>query len=172
MTLFDVFLIVILFGAGVLGYKRGVIVQLASLFATFVSLLIALLFTNEFAPSVARWFGSENAQNWTELLPLDRAIYSTVAFFILFTITKVILSFFTVLFNRFARFSFLKKVNRLGGILLSLFQTVIIYIFVVHIMNIIPLKSSQELVEDSLIAQGLMKVTPFLVKMLKELLVG
>lgn len=172
MTLFDVFLIVILFGTGVLGYKRGVIVQLASLFATFVSLLIAVLFTNEFAPSVAQWFGSENAQNWAELLPLDRAIYSTVAFFILFTITKVILSLFTALFNRLARFSFLKSINRFGGILLSLLQTVIIYIFVVHIMNIIPLKSSQELVEDSLIAQSLMKVTPYLVKMFKGLLMG
>lgn len=50
MTLFDVFLVVILFGAGVLGYKRGVIVQIASLFATLASLLIALLFTSDLAP--------------------------------------------------------------------------------------------------------------------------
>lgn len=172
MTIFDIFLIVILFGAGVLGYKRGVIVQIASLFATLVSLFIALMFTNELAPFIAEWFGSENAGNWPELLPLDKAIYSVIAFFLLFTITKVLLSFFTSLFNRLAKFSFLKTFNRLGGILLSLLQTLVIYLFVIHIMSIIPLKSSQELVEDSFIAQSLLTVTPYLLQMLKELFLG
>ena len=45
MTLFDVFLGRNSFWSGCVGYKRGVIVQIASLFATLASLLIALLFT-------------------------------------------------------------------------------------------------------------------------------
>ncbi len=172
MTLFDVFLVVILFGAGVLGYKRGVIVQIASLFATLASLLIALLFTSDLAPVIAEWFGSESVDNWSELLPLDKAIYSVIAFFFLFTFTKVIFAFFTSLFHRLAKFPFLKTINRLGGIVLSVIQTLVIYLFVIHIMNIIPIKSIQELVEDSLIAQSLMSITPYLMKMLKEMFLG
>ena len=140
MTLFDFFLIVILFGAGVLGYKRGVIVQIASLFATFLSLFIALLLADDLAPKVAEWFGSKDPDHWMDLSPLNKAMYSILAFFFLFLVTKIFLSFITFLFYRLARFSFLKRINRLGGIFLSLLQTIILFIFVVHMMNIVPFK--------------------------------
>ena len=172
MSLFDFFLIVILLGAGVLGYKRGVIVQLASLFSTLFGFFIALLFTNELAPVVAKWFDSENANNWMELSTTDQAIYSILSFFFLLLLTKVCLAFFTFLFYRFAKFSLLKKYNRLGGIILSLLQTIIIFVFVVHIMHIIPSRSFHNLIEDSIIAQQIIQLTPFLVKIMKKLLIS
>lgn len=174
VNLFDFFLLVILFGAGILGYKRGIIVQIASLFDTLISLLVAFIFTDDLAPVIQKfWDSGENqAQSWMTLLAVDKIIYSVIAFFLLFMGTHILLSFFTSLFHRLARFPFLKSMNRVGGILLSVLQLCIIYLFVVHLMNILPLKASHDLVKDSIIAQGLIHMTPGLVNTLKNLLIG
>ena len=172
MSLFDFFLIVILFGAGILGYKRGVIVQIASLISTLFGFFIALVFVNELAPLIAKWLSSKPIDHWMEVSPYDKALYSAIAFFFLFLLTTIFLSFFTFLFYRLAKFSFLRKYYRLGGILLSLLQTIVIFVFVVHVMNIIPYKSFHDLVEDSIFSHFIIEFTPFLMKILKKLFIG
>lgn len=170
MNLFDFFLLVILFGAGILGYKQGIIVQIASLFATVVSLLLAFMFADDLAPILGEFFGSEDSYSdyWISFLSVDKFFYSVIAFFLIFMVSKILLSFLTILFHRLAKFSFLKWLNRLGGVLLSLLQTFILYVFVVHLMQLLPLQSSHRLIDDSIIAQGLIQLTPGLMNILKD----
>lgn len=171
MNLFDFFLLVILLGAGILGYKQGIIVQVASLVATLVSLVLALMFADDLAPILGEFFGSEDSYSdyWMTFLSVDKIFYSVIAFFLIFIVSKVLLSFLTILFHRLAKYSFLKWINRTGGVVLSLLQTLILYVFVVHLMQLLPVQGSHRLIDDSIIAQSLIQFTPGLMNILKDI---
>lgn len=169
MNVLDFFLLVILFGAGVFGYKRGVIDQFASLVTTVVSIGIALIFTRLLSPIVQRFLVMDSSSDVTLL---DKWIFSVVSCCVLFLFSKIALSFFHRYFNRLAQFPFLRKLHRVGGIALALLHTLVMYLLLIQLCLLLPANQMLEIVGESFLGQAIGNGLPSAIDFMRWVLIG
>jgi uncharacterized membrane protein required for colicin V production len=174
LNLFDWILILLLIGALIQGYQRGLVLQLASLITYFASLWVAYKFTDELAPELSKlWQMPESVQSgWLSLFPMEKMIYSAMAFFLLFVGTKLVLSILVSVINQVAKLPVLSLFNRSGGVLFAFVKTLVVIVVVVNILHVLPWAPGQNAVKSSALAQTCLHMTPDLTKEVKDLLHG
>lgn len=123
MTLIDILLILIVVGAIVVGYHKGLVKQMASI----VSWLIAILLCYQFSDLVQGIFLAivPSAVNW----PLSSITVRTVSLAFAFLIVSFLIRLAMRLFKGVLRAAKLSFLDRMGGALLFMFK----YVFVLSI---------------------------------------
>ncbi|MBA4494546.1 CvpA family protein [Paenactinomyces guangxiensis] len=171
MNLFDLILLLLLIGLCIRGYQRGLILQAASLLGFFIGIWAAYQFTDELAPVLSEILPLPDSvsSGWMALLPIDKLLYSGLAFILLLVGCKFLLSIAATLINQAAKLPVVRLFNRSGGLLLALLQAFLLFVVLVYVLNVIPWTTGQDAVKESLFAQGILSVTPDLTQSLKEL---
>lgn len=174
MNLFDFILSLLLVGSSIRGYQRGLVLQAASLFGLFIGIWAAYQFTDDLAPVLSEmWPIPESASSgWLSLLPIEKLLYSGLAFFILLIGTKFLLSIAATLINQVAKLPVVSFFNQSGGLVLALVQTLLIFVILVNVLHVLPWQTGQDAVNESLFAQGILTITPDLTEGMKDLFKG
>jgi membrane protein required for colicin V production len=174
MNPFDFILVLLLIGLCIRGYQRGLVLQAASLFGLFIGIWAAYQFTDELAPVLSEILPlpEQVSSGWMALLPIDRLIYSGLAFLLLLFGSKLILSIAATLVNQFAKLPVVSLLNRAGGVLVALVQTLLLFVVLVNVLHVLPWAAGQDAVNESMLSQSILQITPDLTRELKELFLG
>ncbi|SEM98852.1 CvpA family protein [Lihuaxuella thermophila] len=171
MNHFDFILVLLLIGLCLRGYQRGLVLQAASLFGLLIGIWAAYQFTDELAPVLSETLPlpEQVSSGWMALLPIDKLIYSGLAFLILLFGSKLILSIAATILNQFATLPVVSLFNRAGGVLVALLQTVLLFIVLVNVLHVLPWTQGQDAVNESMLSQAILQITPDFTRELKEL---
>ncbi len=169
----DLILIGLLIGGFLIGFKRGFILQIVHLSGFIVSLVVAYLFFDDLAPHLKLWIPYPNLGDGTStilsVLNVENIYYKGIAFAILFFGTKIAMHILGSMLNFLADLPFLRTINRWSGGILGFLEIYLLVFIFLFIAAIIPNESLQHTLSDSLVAQLMIKHTPFFSAHLQEL---
>jgi membrane protein required for colicin V production len=166
----DLLFVAMLFGAGILGFRQGLVVQLFSLLSWIVALWMAYEWTDDLAPLVKDWLFKE--EGWFSFVSIDQLVASLIAFFILFFVVRFLLRLIQPLLGVIGKLPIILQLNQLGGLFFSIVKSLILMIIIVNILHLLPWESGQQTIENSYLAQQILAITPQLTQELKELFIG
>jgi uncharacterized membrane protein required for colicin V production len=162
MNLFDLILFLLLIGSLIRGYQRGLVLQATSLIGFFIGIWAAYQFTDELAPVMSEVLPLPESvsSGWLALLPIDKLFYSSIAFLALLFGSKLLWSIAAALVNQIANLPVISAFNRTGGVLFGLLQSLLLFVILVNVLQILPWTTGKEAVADSLLSQLLLAITP------------
>jgi uncharacterized membrane protein required for colicin V production len=170
MVGFDWFLIAWFVYACYRGYRRGLVMQVFSLAGLVLGFFVAYQFSDELAPSLKEVIPLP--KSWTSgtlsLLPVEKVVYSAIAFLLLVILTRFLVRVIASIANRVVQLPVLKQVNRLGGLFLSFFRTFLFVWIIVEILSLLPSSIVGSWYQDSVMVHLIRTITPDLGKMLKD----
>lgn len=128
MTLIDSILLLILLGSLVIGWRKGLVRQMASLVSWVVGIVVCLFFGDE----ITRVFLALNpeAANWP-LASITVKAVSLSLFFLLFTLTLRVVSYLT---RKVIKAANLGCVDRVGGAALFMFKYLMVVSIVLNLL--------------------------------------
>ena len=150
----NLILILILLFNCIRGYGRGLVLQVASILRTVLSIIIAYQISPDLAPIL-----KQNIPITQSEVPLD-LVYKGLAFIILLLGSRFALSFLFGFINQVFRLPVLSLVNRFGGLLFGILQTAILSIVIVNLLYILPWTVGREAVQNSSYAQTILDTFP------------
>ncbi len=174
MNLLDLVILLLLIGALIEGYQRGLVRQITSLVNYIIAIWIAFEFTDELALIISQLWSLPDStrEGWMAYVPVETAIYSLIAFIVLLFGTRLVLSLVATLINQVANLPILSLVNRSGGVLFGLVKVMLLTFILVNVLNVIPWSTGQEAVEGSIMAGAVTGWTPDLTEELNQLFQG
>jgi uncharacterized membrane protein required for colicin V production len=173
MHVLDVIILILLIGGLLRGYRRGLILQAASLAGLVLAWVVAFQFTGDVVPVLQKNVPlpeSVTGNGLLRLLPLERALYSVIAFLLLFFGTKLVVSILSGVLNQLAQLPVLSLLNRIGGLILGGLQSVLLLWLMVNLLHYLPWETGQAAVQQSAIAQKMLVSSPEWTAELKQLL--
>ncbi|SDX55280.1 membrane protein required for colicin V production [Marininema mesophilum] len=160
----DWVIILLVLGGVIQGYRKGLIKEAASLIGVLLAIFIAWKFSGDLAPSLSKMVPLP--ESWTTgaagLLPLDKIIYSTLAFILLFLITKFAISLIASFLTQMTRLPILSQVNGVGGALLGMLKAFLIMLVIVNLLHLAPWENGRKAVQESALGQAILDATPSL----------
>ena len=166
----DILVVAVLVIGMYLGYRRGLVRQLVSLTGWLIAYVAAFLLFDD----VAAWIAGLPLFEPTVPAVADTALSSTVlsntgvyvtraiAFALLFFGMKAALSLLGWVLHAVASLPMLRTVNRTGGMLLALVETVVIVVIALLLMQELPSERAQAWTADSWLFTWLKANTAFL----------
>ncbi|RFU65941.1 CvpA family protein [Peribacillus glennii] len=171
----DLAILAILLIGFLIGLRRGFILQLIHLTGFVVAFIAAYVYYNDLAPKLKLWIpfpslGDSGAvKSFFDGTGLDMAYYNAIAFAIIFFAAKIVWQMIGSMLDFIAHLPILKSLNRWGGGILGFLEVYLIIFIVLYIAALLPVESVQEPMNDSFLAEGMVKNTPFLSGKVKEL---
>lgn len=171
----DLAILAILLIGFLIGLKRGFILQLIHLTGFVVAFIAAYVYYDELAPKLKLWipypsFGDASAiKLFFDGTGLDMAYYNAIAFAIIFFAAKIIWQMIGSMLDFIAHLPILKQLNRWGGGIFGFLEVYLIIFIVLYIAALLPVESIQGPMNNSFLAEGIVKNTPFLSDKVKEL---
>lgn len=162
MSWIDIGIVLLLIGALVQGYSRGLIKEAFTLLGIVVALYVAWRFSGDLSQSlkgVVPLPDSISEGVWG-LLPLDQALYGLLAFVVIFVIVRILLSFLAGILTQLFRVPVLAQINGLGGAAFGFLKAFVVILVTINLLAILPWESGQAAVEQSALSQGLLELTP------------
>lgn len=159
----DWIIIVLIIGGLIQGYRKGLIKETVSLVGVLVALFVAYQFSSDVAPHLRALVPlpeSLSGEGLVKLLPVEKVIYQSMAFLLLFLITKLLLSFVASVLTRMASFPVLHQINGVGGALIGFLKALVVILIVVNLLHILPWSDGRDAVDRSYLSQGLLEMTP------------
>ncbi|PLS16933.1 hypothetical protein CVD28_14865 [Bacillus sp. M6-12] len=173
--MFDLAIIAILIIGFLIGLRRGFILQLIHITGFFAAFIVAYMYYDDLAPKLKLWVPYPSFGNTAALkmifdgMGLDTAFYNAIAFAILFFAAKIAWQLFGSMLDFIAHFPILKQLNVWGGGFLGLIEVYLIMFILLYIAALVPVEPLQAQLNDSFIAEGIVKNTPLLSSKVKEL---
>lgn len=162
MTLFDLILILIVFGFGWFGFWFGLIHALGGLIGLILGTALASRYYDNLASKVLFIFN--NNQNLANL----------VSFFVIYIIGNRLVGFVFYIVDKVLKpitnLPFLKSINRLGGGIIGLCEGVLTVGLFIYFIGRFPLPWLEHLIENSKIAWYFVKMANILLPLLPEVL--
>ncbi|MBA2873741.1 CvpA family protein [Thermaerobacillus caldiproteolyticus] len=171
----DLVLLFILLMGFMIGLKRGFILQFIHMTGFIIAFVVAYMNYEKFAPTLRLWipypsFGDpETVKMLFESAHLDEAYYRAMAFAILFFATKIIMQIIGSMLDFVAQLPLLRSVNRWAGGALGFVEVYLIVFLFLYVGALIPIQSLQAQIQHSFMATVIVKHTPFLSDMLKQM---
>jgi len=174
MNVLDLILVVILIGSLIRGYQMGLIRQVINFLGFFIALFIAYRFSGDLAPYIESViptpsFEQSTLYMFSETFQLTTMFYNSIAFFIIFIMTKLLLQIGGAVLHQIASLPVLATINRFSGALLGFIQAFIMVLIILHIMSVMPTKGVQDTLNGSYTAKLMMNVSPIVTEALYEL---
>ncbi|GIN38707.1 CvpA family protein [Heyndrickxia sp. FSL K6-6286] len=156
------------------GLKRGFILQLIHITGFIIAFIIAYMYFKDLAPHLKLWipYPALDDNNSIAMLlkgmNLETAYYRAIAFAIIFFAVKIILHIIGSALDFVARLPIIKPLNIWAGGILGFVEVYLIIFILLYIAALLPIDSIQTSLDQSFIAKGIIKNTPFLSKQIEE----
>ncbi|MGE6628946.1 CvpA family protein [Bacillus sp. NPDC077027] len=169
----DIIILFLLLMGTLVGLKRGFIIQFIKLVSFIVSILVASLFYKALAPQLT-WIPSPDFSGGQAPLAfisgnLETAYYHTIAFIILFILTKILLVIIGGLLTTIASIPVIKQMNKLLGGVLGFLETYLFVFILLFVAALLPVDTLQILMSKSILADVIVNHTPYLSSLVNEL---
>ncbi|WP_249669633.1 CvpA family protein [Bacillus altitudinis] len=169
----DIIILFLLLMGTLVGLKRGFILQFIKLISFVVSILVASLFYQSLAPQLT-WIPAPNFSGGQAQLAffsgnLETAYYNTIAFIILFILTKILLAIIGGLLTTIASIPVIKQVNKLLGAVLGFLETYLFVFILLFVAALLPVDALQTMMSKSMLADAIVNSTPYLSGLVKDL---
>lgn len=162
-------IIIALFIVGLfIGFKRGLILQFIHLTGFIFAFLVAKIYYTDLAPKLLLWIpypsfsGSTPIEMILDNGNLEDAFYRGISFVIIFFAVKIVLQIIGSMLDFIAHLPILKQFNVLGGGFLGFLEVYLIVFILLYIAALLPIEPIQTPLENSILAEGIVKHTPFL----------
>ncbi|MDX8363989.1 CvpA family protein [Cytobacillus sp. IB215665] len=171
----DLILIIILIAGFLIGLKRGFVLQIIHFFGLIVAFVLASIYYDTLAPKLILWIpyptiGEGSALNSLfENMNLEDAYYRAIAFVIIFIMVKIIMQIIGSMLDFVANLPILKQINGWAGAILGFLEVYIILFVVLYIVALLPIDFIQMPIQDSFVANMMIKHTPIFSSMIKDL---
>ena len=171
----DLAIIAILLIGLLVGLKRGFILQIIHLSGFIIAFIVAYVYYDELAPKLHLWipFPTMSEPSTFKMLfdsvGLDTAYYNAIAFAIIFFITKIVWHMFGSMLDFIANLPILKQLNHWGGGVLGFAEVYLLMFIILYIAALLPMDPVQGALNNSILAEAIVKDTPFLSEQVKEL---
>lgn len=160
MNYFDIIIIIPLLWAAYKGYKKGFVIEVASLVALLLGIWGALKFSGFVTELII-----ENFETQSKYLPL-------ISFAVTFILIVVGVHFVAKLVDRFVKAIALNFINRIAGAAFGIVKVAFIVSVILSLINQIDKKSdviSEKLVNESLLYKPISDFAPLVFPSLKEI---
>ncbi|MFP3812736.1 CvpA family protein [Bacillus sp. MM09(2025)] len=169
----DIIILFLLLMGTLVGLKRGFILQFIKLISFVVSILVASMFYQSLAPQLT-WIPAPNFSGGQAQLAffsgnLETAYYNTIAFIILFILTKILLAIIGGLLTTIASIPVIKQVNKLLGGVLGFLETYLFVFILLFVAALLPVDALQTMLSKSILADAIVSNTPYLSGLIKDL---
>ncbi|KEP26626.1 CvpA family protein [Bacillus zhangzhouensis] len=169
----DIIILFLLLMGTLVGLKRGFILQFIKLISFVVSILVASMFYQSLAPQLT-WIPAPNFSGGQAQLAffsgnLETAYYNTIAFIILFILTKILLAIIGGLLTTIASIPVIKQVNKLLGGVLGFLETYLFVFILLFVAALLPVDALQTMLSKSMLAEVIVGNTPYLSSLVKDL---
>ncbi|PRS31250.1 hypothetical protein C2W59_00437 [Bacillus pumilus] len=169
----DIIILFLLLMGTLVGLKRGFILQFIKLISFVVSILVASMFYQSLAPQLT-WIPAPNFSGGQAELAffsgnLETAYYNTIAFIILFILTKILLAIIGGLLTTIASIPVIKQVNKLLGGVLGFLETYLFVFILLFVAALLPVDALQTMLSKSILADAIVSNTPYLSGLVKDL---
>jgi uncharacterized membrane protein required for colicin V production len=157
------------------GLKRGFILQSIHLAGFIVAFIIAYIYYEQLAPKLTLWipypnFGDNGALNLIfENGNLEAAYYRAIAFAAIFFAVKILLQIIGSMLDFVSNLPILRQLNVWAGGLLGFVEVYLIMFIVLYIAALLPLQAIQDPLNDSILAENIIKNTPVFSQQIKQL---
>ncbi|WP_353855000.1 CvpA family protein [Bacillus sp. Bos-x628] len=169
----DIIILFLLLMGTLVGLKRGFILQFIKLISFVVSILVASMLYQSLAPQLT-WIPSPHFSGGQSQLAfisgnLETAYYNTIAFIILFILTKILLAIIGGLLTTIASIPVIKQVNKLLGAVLGFLETYLFVFILLFVTALLPVDALQTMISKSVLADVIVGNTPYLSSLVKDL---
>lgn len=159
----DIIILFLLLMGTLVGLKRGFILQFIKLISFVVSILVASMFYQSLAPQLT-WIPAPNFSGGQAQLAffsgnLETAYYNTIAFIILFILTKILLAIIGGLLTTIASIPVIKQVNKLLGAVLGFLETYLFVFILLFVAALLPVDALQTMMSKSMLADVIVNST-------------
>ncbi|NMD70700.1 CvpA family protein [Bacillus sp. DNRA2] len=169
-------IMLVLFISGIfIGLRRGFILQFIHLTSFIIAFIVAKVYMNELAEKLILWipYPSFTGDTPMEMIfssgNLEDAYYRGIAFLIIFFIVKIVLQIVGSMLDFIAHLPILKQFNSLAGGVLGFLEVFLLAFIVLYFAALVPIESIQTALQDSVLAESIVKHTPILSQDIKEL---
>ncbi|WP_053367337.1 CvpA family protein [Bacillus sp. FJAT-27245] len=158
-----------------IGLKRGFILQLFHLAGFVVAYIVAYMYYDSLAPKLKLWIPYPTLGDSSSLSVLmssanmEEAFYRAFAFIAIFFAVKVLVQIIGSMFDFIAHLPILRTLNVWAGGLLGFAEVYLIVLLLLYIAALVPMDAIQKPLEESVIAEAIIKNTPIISQQLKEL---
>ncbi|HAQ06445.1 MAG TPA: hypothetical protein DCR24_02555 [Bacillus bacterium] len=171
----DLAVLAILIMGFIIGLKRGFILQSIHLVGFIIAFIVAYLYYDQLSPKLTLWIpypnlGSSNSLNLLfESANLEDAYYRAIAFAAIFFAVKILLQIIGSMLDFVAHLPILRQLNVWAGGLLGFVEIYLILFIVLYIAALLPIEAVQGPLNDSILAENIVKNTPIFSQQIKEL---
>lgn len=169
-------IMLVLFISGIfIGLRRGFILQFIHLTSFIIAFVVAKVYMNELAEKLILWipYPSFTGDTPMEMIfssgNLEDAYYRGIAFLIIFFIVKIVLQIVGSMLDFIAHLPILKQFNSLAGGFLGFLEVFLLAFIVLYFAALVPIESIQTALQNSVLAESIVKHTPILSQDIKEL---
>ncbi|WP_316570909.1 CvpA family protein [Neobacillus sp. YIM B06451] len=171
----DLALIIIFIFGFLIGLKRGFILQLFHLAGFVGAYIVAYLYYDSLAPKLKLWIpyptlgDSSPLSLFASSNGMEEAYYRAFAFIAIFIAVKVLVQIIGSMLDFIAHLPILRTLNVWAGGLLGVAEVYLIVLLLLYIAALVPMDAIQKPLEESAIAEAIIKHTPIISQQLKEL---
>lgn len=158
-----------------IGLKRGFILQLLHLTGFLISFIVAYMYYDKLAPTLTLWVPYPNFSSNTlfstilENGNLEDAYYRAIAFVVIFFAVKIALQIIGSMLDFIAHIPVLKQLNFWAGGILGFIEVYLIMFILFFIAALLPIDSIQTALTNSIFVELMIKHTPILSALIKDL---
>lgn len=170
----DIILIILLIGGLIVGFTRGLVVQLIHMVGFIIALFVARLYYIPLAENFDLWVpypAITEASRFTiavERLNLTETFYQLFAFALIFFAAWFVLQIIASILNFLKHMPVLGFFSRILGAVLGFVEAYILLFFALYLFALLPVAIVQDTLEASGVAQSLLERTPYLSAQVKE----
>ncbi|AQQ52842.1 CvpA family protein [Planococcus lenghuensis] len=170
----DILLLILLVGGLIVGFVRGLVVQLIHMVGFIIALFIARLYYIPLAENFDLWIpypAITEASRFTiavERLNLTETFYQIFAFALIFFAAWLLLQIIASILNFLKYMPVLGFFSRLLGAVLGFVEAYILVFFALYLFALLPIAIVQDALEGSGIARTLLENTPYFSSQVKE----
>lgn len=171
----DLAVIVILIFGILIGLKRGFILQLIHMIGLIIAFITAYVYYEDLAPKLRLWIPYPDLNSTGAIkmvldgVSFDEAFYRAIAFAIIFFAVRIILAIIGSALDIVASLPILRTLNMWAGGILGFLEIYLLLFVVIYIAALLPIVGIQTALNDSTIAEGILKNTPYFSSEVKKM---
>jgi uncharacterized membrane protein required for colicin V production len=170
----DLAIIVLLIMGFFIGLKRGFILQLVHFAGFFIAYIVAYRYYDSLAPKLKLWvpyptFGDSSPLSLLNSVSGEEAFYRAFAFIAIFFAVKVLLQIIGSMLDFLTHLPILRQLNVWAGGILGFLEVYLVLLLLLYIAALVPMEIIQKPLQESFLAEAIIKHTPVISEQLKEL---
>lgn len=171
----DLVVLAILVMGFFVGLKRGFILQTIHLAGFIAAFVVAYVYYEQLAPKLTLWIPYPNLDSNStfklllENTNLEDAYYRAIAFAIIFFAVKILLQIIGSMLDFVAHLPILKQLNVWAGGILGFIEVYLLLFIILYIAALLPIQAIQGPLNDSILAENIIKNTPVFSQQIKQL---